>query len=405
MTTADTVLSLPRESGARVVLKPGRQGPVRRGRRWVYRTEIDRIDGDFVPGDTVSVYDSYGRFVAKGFINPRSMITVRVLTEDPDEPIDEDFWVRRLHRAWNYRRMTLNDLEACRVVHAEADGLPALIVDKFGDVLVVQTLALGVDRWKPAIVRALDDIFLPIGIYERNDAPVRGLEGLEERAGFIKGPFDPRLEIREHGLRFWVDVAKGQKTGHFLDQRDNRLRAGRLARGGRVLDAFCYTGGFACQMAAGGAAEVTAVDVSSEALALARANAELNGVGDRITFVEANAFDFLRSAADAGELYDLIVLDPPAFAKNRRSLESAYRGYKEINLRAMRMLVAGGILITCSCSHHMDRQLFEQMLLDAANDVGRRVRIAERRGAAPDHPVLLGAPETEYLKCYVLHVW
>ncbi|HEX7159779.1 MAG TPA: class I SAM-dependent rRNA methyltransferase, partial [Trebonia sp.] len=405
MATGEVPLGLPRQTDARVILKPGRQGPVRRGRRWVYRTEIDRIDGEFEPGDTVTVYDAYGRFVARGFINPRSMITVRVLTDDPGEPVDEEFWVRRLNRAWNYRRLVLDDLDACRVVFAEADGLPALIVDKFGEVLVLQTLALGVERWKPVIVRALDDIFLPVGIYERNDAPVRGLEGLEERAGFIKGPFDPRVMIREGGLRLLVDVANGQKTGHFLDQRDNRLLAGRLARGARVLDAFCYTGGFACQMAAGGAGEVTAVDTSADALGLARENARLNGCDDRITFVEANAFDFLRSAADAGERYDLIVLDPPAFAKNRRALEAAYRGYKEINLRAMRMLVTGGILITCSCSHPMDRGLFEQMLLDAANDVGRRVRIVERRGAAPDHPVLLGAPETEYLKCYVLHVW
>lgn len=398
-------LNLPQETGARVILKPGRQGPLQRGRRWVYRTEIDRIEGDFQAGDTVQVFDAYGRFVAKGFINLRSMIAVRVLTDDPDEPIDEDFWIGRLNRAWNYRRLVLDDLEACRVVHSEADGLPGLIVDKFGEFLVVQTLALGIDRWKPVIVRALDDIFLPIGIYERNDAPVRDLEGLEQRAGFIKGPFDPRIEIREHGLRFLVDVAQGQKTGHFLDQRDNRLLAGRLARGARVLDAFCYTGGFACHTAAGGAAEVTAVDASADALALARSNAERNGLADRIRFVEANAFDFLRAAADAGEQYDMIVLDPPAFAKNRRALERAYRGYKEINLRAMRMLVPGGILVTCSCSHHMDRMLFEEMLLDAANDVGRRVRIVQRRGAAPDHPVLLGMPETEYLKCYVLHVW
>lgn len=397
-------MTLPRESGARVLLKPGRQGPVRKGRRWVYRTEIDRIDGDFEPGDTVAVYDAYGRFVAKGFINPRSMITVRVLTEDPDEPVDEDFWVRRLSRAWNYRRLVLEDVDACRVAFAEADGLPALIVDKFGDVLVFQTLALGVDRWKPVIVRALDDLFLPLGIYERNDAPVRDLEGLEQVAGYVKGRFDPRVQIRENGLAFWVDVARGQKTGHFLDQRDNHALARRLARGARVLDAFCYTGGFACHLAAGGAERVIAVDVSEEALELARENARLNGVEDQIDFVAANAFDYLRAAADAGERFDLIVLDPPAFAKNRRALEPAYRGYKEINLRALKMLVSGGILISCSCSHHMDRDLFEAMLLDAANDAGRRVRIVERRGAAADHPVLLGAPETEYLKCYVLHV-
>ncbi|HEY8450017.1 MAG TPA: class I SAM-dependent rRNA methyltransferase, partial [Bacillota bacterium] len=262
-------MRLPVESGARVYLQPGRQGPLRAGRRWVYRTEIERIEGDFEPGDTVQVIDAYGRFVGKGFINLHSMLSVRLLTEDPDEPIDEDFWVRRIVRAWNYRRLVLGrEVTSFRVVFAEADGLPGLIVDKFDDVLVYQTLSLGIDRWKPVILRALDDLFLPVGIYERNDAPVRELEGLETVKRCVKGLPEPRVRMRENGLTFTVDVLEGQKTGYFLDQRDNRAAVRELVRGARVLDAFCYTGGFACHAAAGGAREVVAVDSSAPAIEL-----------------------------------------------------------------------------------------------------------------------------------------
>jgi len=440
---------LPRERSTVVTLKPGRERPLRAGRRWVYKTDVYTVsDSDYDPGDIVRVVDARGRFVAKGYINPRSMIFVRVLTEEADEPIDEEFFRRRLWRAWDYRRRVLGtdaDTDSCRVVFAEADLLPALIVDKFADILVVQTLALGIDRWQPVIVRLLDELFAPRGIYERNDVPVRELEGLGQRTGYLKGPFDPRVEIRENGLPFLVDVARGHKTGHFLDQRENRAAIRPYVRGARVLDAFCHTGGFTCHALAYGAREVVAVDINPDALALARENVErlrraladssavaaagqatggqaapgegapggmaappppsaaMRGDG-RVSFHEANAFDFLRAQADAGEQYDVVILDPPAFAKNKQALEGAYRGYKEINLRAMKMLPPGGILITCSCSYHMKPELFEQMLADAAWDTGRRLRLIERRGASRDHPALFGADESQYLKCYILEV-
>ncbi|HEY8393491.1 MAG TPA: class I SAM-dependent rRNA methyltransferase [Thermaerobacter sp.] len=449
---------LPRERRTEIRLKPGRERPLRAGRRWVYKTDVYTVsDSDYEPGDIVRVVDARGRFVGKGYINPRSMIFVRLLTEEPDEPVDEEFFRRRLRRAWEYRRRVLGDqdgTDSCRVVFAEADLLPALIVDKFADILVVQTLALGIDRWRPVIVRLLDELFAPRGIYERNDVPVRELEGLEQRTGYLKGPFDTRVEIRENGLPFLVDVARGHKTGHFLDQRENRAAIRPYVRGARVLDAFCHTGGFTVHALAYGAREVVAVDINPDALALARENVErvrraladssavaeagqaargqgapgegapgdrapgegapegmtppqppaaMSGDG-RVSFHEANAFDFLRAQADAGEQYDVVILDPPAFAKNKQALEGAYRGYKEINLRAMKMLPPGGILITCSCSYHMKPELFEQMLADAALDTGRRLRLIERRGASRDHPALFGADESQYLKCYILEV-
>lgn len=397
--------ALPRERETLVQLLPGRDVPLRAGRRWVYRTEVNGFAGeDFEPGDVVKVIDARGRLVGKGYVNPRSAILVRLLTEDPDEPVDEEFFARRIQRAWNYRRRVLEDTGSCRVVFGEADLLPGLIVDKYEDVLVVQTLALGIERWRPVILRLLDDLFMPLGIYERNDVRVREREGLPQRAGFIKGPFDTRVRIRENGIPFWVDVACGHKTGHFLDQRENRAALRPYVRGARVLDVFCHTGGFAVHAAVYGAASVDAVDASADALALARDNAELAGVADRIAFHEADAFAFLRERAAGGPHYDVVILDPPAFAKSRQALEGAYRGYKEINLRAMRLLVPGGILVTCSCSSPVTPEMFQRMLADAAADAGRRLRLVERRGQARDHPVLWGQEESQYLKCYVVEV-
>lgn len=399
------VPGLPRERDAVVQLLPGRHAALRAGRRWVYRTEVNGVAGeDFEPGDVVRVVDARGQVVGKGFINPRSMILVRLLTDDPDEPVDEDLLVRRLLRAWDFRRRVLEDTGSCRVVFAEADLLPGLIVDKYEDVLVVQMLALGIERWRPVLLRALDELFMPLGIYERNDVPLREREGMPRRAGFIKGPFDPRVRIRENGIPLWVDVARGQKTGHFLDQRENRAALRPYARGARVLDAFCHTGGFAVHAAVYGAAWVDAVDSSAEALELARANAELAGVAERVRLHRADAFEFLRARAAAGERYDLVILDPPAFAKSRRALDGAYRGYKEINLQAMRLLVPGGILVTCSCSSPVTFSMFEQVLADAAADAGRRLRLVERRGQARDHPVAWGHAESGYLKCLVVEV-
>lgn len=385
-------------------LAPGRQRRVAAGHPWIYETDIARLEGRPEPGDTVEVVDSRGHFLGRGFINPRSVIRIRMMTRHPEEQVDEGLIRRRLERAWNYRRRLLPDLACCRVVFAEADFLPGLIVDKFGDVLVIQTLALGIERWKETVVSELDRLLTPRGIYERNDVPVRELEGLPQQKGYLSGTFDPRLVVEENGLKLLVDVAGGQKTGHFLDQRENRAAIRRFAQGARVLDAFCHTGGFALNAAVAGAREVVAVDASADALATAAENARLNGLGERIRFENANAFDWLRAQERQDGHFDLIVLDPPAFAKNKTALEGAYRGYKEINLRALKMLPPGGILVTCSCSYHMTPDLFRQVVADAALDARRRLRLIEERAQAADHPILIGYDESHYLKCLVFEV-
>jgi len=373
---------------------------VQEGHPWIFQGEVEEVRGEFAPGDIVTVVDFRGRFLGKGYINPASQILVRMLT-DRDEPVDRDFFRRRLERAWAYRQRLLPDTGACRVVFGEADFLPGLIVDKFSDVLVVQTLALGIDRWLPDIVEILDNLLHPRGIYERNDVPVRRLEGLTERKGYLRGEFDPRLTIVENGLEIAVDVAEGQKTGYFLDQRENRRAVRPYAKGGRVLDCFCNVGGFALNAAAGGAREVIAVDSSEEALEAARLNAERNGLSDRVRFQAGNAFDVLRQMEANQERFDVIVLDPPAFAKNKAALEGAVRGYKEINLRAMRMLPEGGFLVTCSCSYHMTPDIFKAVVADAARDSHRRLRLVEERAQAVDHPIVVGYPESHYLKCLI----
>jgi len=373
------------------------------GHPWVYQTEVEEIRGDIVPGAIVDVVDHRGKFLGRGYLNPASQILVRLLTTK-EEPIDRTFFRRRLEDAWEYRRRFLPDVQAYRLVFGEADFLPGLIVDRFGDYLVLQTLALGIDRWKDEIVDLLREMLHPVGIYERNDAPVRELEGLPLRKGFLGPPFPTPIQIEENGLKILVDVEKGQKTGYFLDQRENRAAIRPYARGKRVLDCFCHTGGFSLNAAAAGARSVVAVDSSAEALAGVRENARLNHLEEKITTVEANAFDFLRTAQSQGEKYDLIILDPPAFAKNRNALEGAIRGYKEINLRAMKILPPGGILVTCSCSHHLSRELFWAVLKEASRDTRRRLRLLEERTQGRDHPVLFGYDESYYLKCFIVEV-
>lgn len=387
-----------------VHLTRGRNERIVEGHPWVFQSEVKHVNGDFKPGDIVTVVDGRGLFVGKGYINPKSQIIVRLMTRH-DEPVDRDFIKRRLTRAWEYRQRLLPDTTACRVVFGEADFLPGLIVDKFGDILVIQSLALGIERWLPDIVEILDELIQPRGIYERNDVPVRELEGLAQRTGYLRGEgFDPRLIIEENGLKVVVDVAYGQKTGYFLDQRDNRRSVRSFAKGGRVLDCFCNVGGFALNAAAAGAREVIAVDASAEALASVRENAELNGLGNVIQTREGNAFDVLRQLETAQERFDLIVLDPPAFAKNKGALEGAVRGYKEINLRAMRMLPEGAFLVTCSCSYHMKPDLFKAVVADAALDARRRLRLVEERAQGVDHPIVVGYDESHYLKCLIYQV-
>lgn len=390
---------------ARVKLARNRQLRVAGGHPWIYRTEVEEITGEYKPGDIVQITDFRGKFIGKGYINPASEILVRIMTRDQREEIDRGFFSRRIKAALEYRRRVVRLTDACRLVFAEADFLPALIVDKFGDYLSVQTLALGIDVHKDVIVDVLDELISPAGIYERNDAPVRKLEGLSQITGFLKGTFKPLVQIEENGLIFVVDLAGGQKTGYFLDQRENRLALEGLAGGARVLDCFCHTGTFSVYAAHFGAREVQGVDIAGPALEVARLNADKNGFSDVCAFREANSFDELRALEKAGEKFDLVILDPPAFTKSKQALEGAARGYKEINLRAMKLLPPGGFLITCSCSYHMSEDLFLKVVLSAARDAGRQLRLIELRRQAKDHPMLLASPETYYLKCAVIQVW
>lgn len=382
-------------------LLPGRHRRVAAGHPWVYATEVAGVEGDPAPGDLVRVVDARGRFLGRGYINPASQILVRILTRDPGERVDRDFFRRRLAAALEYRRRVAPRAEACRLVFGEADFLPALIVDRFGPYLVLQTLALGIDRFKGLIVEVLVELLRPRGIYERNDVNVRLLEGLDLRTGHLYGDFEPVVPFQEHGLRFTADLARGQKTGFFLDQRENRLALRDLAGGARVLDAFCYSGAFALHAALFGAREVVGVDIAPAAVELAAEHARLNGLADRCRFYAANAFDELRRLAAAGEKFDLVILDPPAFTKSKEALPGAVRGYKEINLRALKLLRPGGFLVTCSCSYHLDEGSFLEVVMAAAADAGRTLRLVELRRQARDHPILPAAPETHYLKCAV----
>ena len=398
---------------ARVFLQPGRDRRVRDGHPWVFATEVERIEGAFDPGDIVDVASARGRFIGRGYINPASQIIVRLLTR-ADEPIDEGFFRHRVREAVDYRRRLFGDLpdaasRAFRLVFAEADYLPALIVDYFAGYLVFQALSLGIDVRKGLLMRLVREEAGPefpvLGIYERDDAPVRRLEGLPLIKGPVEGGLPTRVTIRENEIELVVDLENGQKTGYFLDQRENRAAIAPYVRGVRVLDCFCYTGGFACAAGHYGATEVHGVDVSPEALALAAENAALNGLANRVHFTVGNVFDFLRRADDTGLTWDTILLDPPAFAKNRASLAGALRGYKEINLRAMKLIPpSGGYLITSSCSQHVSEDLFREVLAAAAVDTGRRVRIVEVRSQSRDHPFLPAVPESRYLKFFILRV-
>lgn len=386
-----------------VHLARGRSHRIQEGHPWVFQSEVEEIKGSFEPGDIVDVVDHRGHFQGRGYINPKSQIIVRVLTQQ-EEKVDIDFWRRRLERAWAYRRRLLADTNACRVVFGEADFIPGLIVDKFGPVLSIQTLALGIDRWQREICDILQDLLQPAGIYERNDAPVRELEGLPLRKGIVRGQVPDRIPVEENGLKILVDVAGGQKTGYFLDQRENRVAIRPLVQGARVLDAFSHTGGFALNACAGGARSVVALDISEDALAGVRENAERNGYADIVSTRAGNAFDVLREMQASQEQFDVIVLDPPAFAKNKGALEGAARGYKEINLRALKLLPPGGFLVTCSCSYHMNPELFKAVVEDAAHDARRRLRLLASRAQASDHPILIGYPESHYLKCLMYEV-
>ena len=388
---------------AKAILRQGREKRVYSMHPWIFRSDIERISGDCKPGDTVDIVSAKGRFLARGYYNPNSQIALRIMTYR-DEPVDRALIFRRIHEAVAYRR-TFADLKSCRLVFAESDRLPALIVDAFDDILVLQCLALGMERFKQDVVDALVEEMHPRGIWERNDVPVRRLEGLELCTGLLYGEVPDRVLMTENGVRFWVDVKEGQKTGFFLDQKENRAAIAPFVRGKRVLDCFTHTGSFALHAGKYGAKEVTGVDISEYACAFAADNAKLNGLENRVRFVAANAFDLLSEQSRQGVRYDVVILDPPAFTKTRSAVESALRGYKEINLRAMKMIEPGGYLITCSCSQHVLPEMFREMVLDAAKDAKVLLRQVEFRTQGKDHPILPYARETEYLKCGIYQVF
>ena len=384
----------------KITLRKTRETRVRSGHPWLYASEIERVEGESAAG-VAEVYSAKGTFLARALYNPASQIALRILTTH-DEPIDADFFARRVRTAWEYRQRFC-DVNSCRAIYAEADFLPGLAVDKFGGVLVVQVLSLGMELWKRELTDILVEVIRPEGIYERNDVPVRRLEGMQETTGLLYGDVPDRVPMVENGIVYAVDVKHGQKTGFFLDQKENRAAIAPLCPGARVIDMFCHNGSFALNAAKYGAREVTGVDISEEALAVARDNARANGLD--ANFEAHNCFDLLRALSDQGEKYDLVILDPPAFTKTRQMTERALRGYKEINLRGMKLVPDGGFLVSCSCSQHVDDAAFAAMLNEAARDAKKKLRMVEFRTQAKDHPILPASPETKYLKCAILQVF
>ena len=395
-------------SEAIVTLKKGEGRMLKSGGLWIFDNEIASILGSFEDGDLVAVHDFDGYGLGKGFINRNSKIRVRMMTRNRHQEIDEAFLKMRVQEAWDYRKK-VSDTGSCRVIFGEADFLPGLVVDKFSDVLVVQSLALGIDRLKDQIVELLKEVLAADGIkirgvYERSDAKVRRQEGMELYKGFIGEPFDTNVEIEENGVRYMVDVKDGQKTGFFLDQKYNRKAIQHLCKDAKVLDCFTHTGSFALNAGYGGAKEVTGVDASELAVEQATLNSKLNGMEDRVKFICRDVFELLPELEEKGEKFDVVILDPPAFTKSRNSVKNAVKGYREINLRAMKLVRDGGFLATCSCSHFMTYELFTQTIHQAARNVHKRLRQVEYRTQAPDHPILWAAEESYYLKFYVFQV-
>jgi len=389
---------------ASATLKPKHEHRVIEGHLWLYRGNLAKVEGDPSPGDIVDVRAANGEFLGRGYFNPHSQIAIRMLTRE-NRPIDKDFFAERIEAARALRARFLPDATSFRLVYSEGDLLPGLIVDQYEDVLVVQFLTLGMDARRELIVEALVEAVRPRAVYERSDVPSRRYEGLDLSRGLLWGELPPQpMVIRENGFAFEIDVAGGQKTGYFLDQKENRRSLAPLVPGARVLDAFCHNGSFSVHALRYGAREVIGFDSSEAAVEAARRNAALNGCEGAARFEVANAFDFLRELDRASEWFDVVILDPPAFAKGKSHVEAAARGYKEVNLRAIKIVRPGGFLVTCSCSHHMPADAFYGLVLDAAADARRPLRLVESRGQAKDHPVLAGTPETAYLKCFIFQV-
>lgn len=391
-----------------VTVKKGEARSLKAGGLWIYDNEIDTITGAVEDGELVRVNDFDGYVLGTGFLNRNSKLTVRMLTRDKDAEMNEEFLEKRVRAAWEYRKKTV-DTSSCRLIFGEADFLPGLVVDKFSDVCVVQSLALGIDRLKPVILDALTKVLAEDGIklrgiYERSDAKVREQEGMERFKGFLSEPFDTEVEIVENGVKYLVDIADGQKTGFFLDQKYNRLAVQKLCKDAKVLDCFTHTGSFALDAGIAGAASVLGVDASELATEQARKNAELNGLSDTVKFQCADVFELLPELERKGEQFDVVILDPPAFTKSRNSVKNAVRGYREINIRGLKLVKDGGYLCTCSCSHFMTPELFTETIAQAARDAHVRLRQVEYRTQAADHPILWAANESYYLKFYVFQV-
>jgi len=416
-------------------LKKNRKKRLEQGHPWVFPGEIEKIEGNPQGGDVIHIVNHVGHFLAKGFYNPLSQLIIRVVTYSEEVEVDQNLFLHKIQQAWKRRQWLVPGVTSCRVVHGEADFLPGLIIDKYEDVLVVQILSLGVEVRRQWVYDALTLIFNPRGIYERSDVPVRRLEGLQEREGFVNKPFETKVTVLENGLRIIVDVAEGQKTGYFFDQRENRAALkplmmgwgakhgikvegdtlpidakGKVIKnpfwdGAEVLDCFSHTGSFMLHACLYGAKKVTCVDISQKAIETARGNAQLNGFLHRTQFMAANAFDYLREQVNEKRTWDIVILDPPAFAKNRQAIEGAIRGYKEINLQGMKLVRNGGVLVTASCSYHLSATRFLSMLQEAAADAHKVLRLIEFRRAGIDHPVLLGSDETDYLKFAIFEVF
>jgi 23S rRNA (cytosine1962-C5)-methyltransferase len=390
-------------SPAKLFLRKKISDRVINGHPWIFANELGDHDGSAQPGDIVDLHSYNGSFVGRGYYNPASQIRVRLLTRDAEQIIDAAFFKRRIQQAWVYRQR-LGYVENCRLIFGEADGLPGLIIDKFGDYFVLQTLALGIDRWKGAVVDALQEIFSPKGIFERNDVPVRELEGLPQQKGFLSAPFNPQIIILENGLRFHVDLENGLKTGYFLDQQDNRRALRHIMKDAEVLGAFSYNGTLEIHAAHYGAKRVLGIDIAPAAVALANRNAALNGVDDRCQFAEMNAFDRLKQWGREGRKYDVVMLDPPAFTKSREHIDNAVNGYKEINLRGIKLLRPGGFLVTSSCSNLVSPRMFLDVIAEAAKDARRTLRQVTFQTQSPDHPILWNVPSTQYLKFLIVQV-
>lgn len=376
---------------------------IAQGHPWIFANEVESMSNELQGGEIAQVYYHDGKFAGQAYVNPKSQIVARIITRNKADVVNEQFFLDRIRDAWKYRQQ-LGYVENCRLIFGEADYLPALIIDKFNDYFVIQTLALGIDKWKPAIVKALETIFEPKGIYERNDVPVRELEGLPQQKGFLSAPFDTKIVINENGLKFNVDIENGQKTGYFLDQQDNRRALQHIVKGADVLGAFCYTGSFELHAGHYGAKSVLGLDISEAAVRQAEANAVLNGLESTVKFQAVNAFDVLKNWAKEGRQYDVVILDPPAFTKSRETIQKAITGYKEINLRGMKLVKKGGFLVTCSCTNLIQPDLFLEIIRMAAKDARRELRQVTYQAQASDHPIIWGLENTHYLKFLVVQV-